>query len=1009
MAVFERQFFDDLAARLTANLVHTAAPVDRDRISDQAAQLAIRECLFAALLAQMAVLPKMPESDEKSLADCLQAFFCDQETARSLAVLLRGKPADTENLLYLWNRIGVDAQMPDKFDWGEAMSTFESVFGATANRKPALTALFDSDNWRYAGGKSSEYRQQIEQLLDVLSAVDLESLLVNAGRVQVGGDVQGCIIITGDNNHLNVENLGPDGLTGKNRKGGSPQQIAVQQYCQTICRQFANINLFGRLPQVEAEAEDTIERMQDITYGFVPLSLCEWQEGNRAEAVSLDYRQLFTENTSQIRVLIRGLPGSGKSTLLRYLAYHYAAESDIGENQRVPVVVRLKDLDLSRGDLPSIIKRAIDAACRDYPQFEMLCRPGVFLDKRMILLLDGIDEIEEDQTRADFARALDAFATDFPRCQIVVTSRPAALNAGDYRQFRTLELKTLDPETINDYLHKWFSRQEERCRQLQKVFAEKSRVGELAANPFLLSMICYTFDQEGDAALVERRSALYQNCTRILLQRLYDDGESNRPAEAQQREMNNILNLLKEISLRFFLWDEADFPVNYVNTIGGSLGSDIGPHESNNLLYFIERKTGLLLQTGNGFTFVHRSLWEYFTALALMDKPLNYVLRHAANVDWEEVLRLYAGMQPTIEDVRSFLEKLWPLNRPLALRVTTEVDVPAGELVKPLLQAESKQNKLLLIDAIRQFLPLISPPGRRELVRETLQVLLLECQETDCEVIYAAQQFLEEMQMAPLNAGGLIYQLLELDLAEQRQEELLRDADNLFQWIEVEGGSFLMGDDRFEQDEQPVHEVQLSSFLMSKHPVTNQLLAASKFPLGEKYSNYGGEAHPAIGNSWFEAYYFSLWIGAQLPTEAQWEYAARGGNRGSNTAYYFGDNPEELPQHAWFAESREGNVAHPVDEINPRSGKENLNPLGMANMLGNVQEWCADWYSSDYYSKLSDESPVHDPPGPPSGVYRVIRGGSWAINARFCRVSFRNRDDPADRNSVLGFRLLRTP
>lgn len=113
---------------------------------------------------------------------------------------------------------------------------------------------------------------------------------------------------------------------------------------------------------------------------------------------------------------------------------------------------------------------------------------------------------------------------------------------------------------------------------------------------------------------------------------------------------------------------------------------------------------------------MHRSLWECFTALALRDKTNDFVIHHAANPDWEEVVRLYAGLLQNDDKVLELVNGLWNLNRPLALRVTTEVKTPAAELLKPLLAKKgSKQSKLLLIDGLEQSLRLIAGDSKRML------------------------------------------------------------------------------------------------------------------------------------------------------------------------------------------------------------------------------------------------------------------------------------------------------
>ncbi len=368
-------------------------------------------------------------------------------------------------------------------------------------------------------------------------------------------------------------------------------------------------------------------------------------------------------------------------------------------------------------------------------------------------------------------------------------------------------------------------------------------------------------------------------------------------------------------------------------------------------------------------------------------------------------MRLYAGLLEDAKKVEDLIHGLWTINRPLALRVTTELDTPAAKLLKPLIESEEgNQGKLLLIDSLAQSLPLIADErARRTLVEETLRILLLDCKETNCEVIYHAQELLERVGLQPLAPGGLIYELLDLGNAEKRQKMLLADPKNHFEWIEVEGGEFLMGDDEHEPDERPVRRVRVNSFRMMKHPVTNRM--QRDFPFGEKY-NVGGDDCPAVGNTWYEAYYFALWIGCRLPTEAEWEYAARGGKKRlrDGMQYYFDGGEDELPNHAWFGEPP-GRPAHPVTEVNPRTGKENLNPLGLANMLGNVWEWCADWYGN-YEAPDHPDDVVENPKGPPSGTRRVLRGGAYSNPALHLRCAYRLWNFPTNRIFNVGFRCV---
>ncbi|OQZ00821.1 MAG: hypothetical protein B6D35_05245 [Candidatus Brocadia sp. UTAMX2] len=793
-------------------------------------------------------------------------------------------------------------------------------------------------------------------------------------------------------------------LTGAGA-GGSLQRSETQDfmrnYCKRIQLKFSSMYFFGSQCQHAGKSGETFDHMASIDEGFVPLYLSDWQRvATGSDVEPLGIEDLFINGFKEPRFLVRGLPGGGKTTLMRYLVHRFATLGAEGKKELIPVYVRLRDFCCTKNTLDEFVKQQINEDSDSPEMLDVLCDKRRFLEQPMALFLDGLDEIEDPETNKKIAGIMDAFAKKYPRCRIIVTSRPIGLKSEDYPGYRPLDLLPLDDLVMKEYLGKWFKDDTDKIDVLWKTFGDKPRIRALAANPFLLSMICFTFGIDDKAELIERRSQLYANCTRSLLDRPYDTDQ--RQTGKVHITYEEALGLLKDISLKFFLWQEADFDPDHVKVIGRSHPTAALPGKTDEVLDLLQRETGLIQRLKEGYTFVHRSLWEYFTALALLEKKQEFVIRHAANPDWEEVVRLYAGLLVRDDDVKELINGLWTINRPLALRVTTEVKTSVDEIIQPLIEQEQgNQGKLLLIDSLEQSLPLVSEAERQNLVQETLRIMLLECGERDCEVIYRTQILLTNMELKPLEPGGILYELLDLEHAAERQRAFLNDPANCLEWIGVQGGTFLMGDDNHGDNERPAHQVKVDSFFMAKHPVTNRMLA--NFPLGKKYPNYGGDSHPAVSNTWFEAYYCALWLDARLPTEAEWEYAARGGESARRPQYYFGDNPEDLTSHAWFGEADKPH-AHAVDEVNPHAGAENLNSLGLANMHGNVYEWCADWYDADYYKS----SPKEEPRGPEKGSSRVMRGGSWTSVAQNCRSANRSSNAPDNRFNRVGIRLTRS-
>ncbi len=199
-------------------------------------------------------------------------------------------------------------------------------------------------------------------------------------------------------------------------------------------------------------------------------------------------------------------------------------------------------------------------------------------------------------------------------------------------------------------------------------------------------------------------------------------------------------------------------------------------------------------------------------------------------------------------------------------------------------------------------------------------------------------------------------------------------------WAAIPGGRFAMGSGA----DGPGHEVTMSPLRMLEHPLTNALYR-KLVPEHE-----GSDDLPVVRVSWFRAYACAAWLGGRLPTEAEWEYAARGG---SPHAYSDRNGHETTLEKVGWYDKNSGGKLHEVMQLEP-------NPWGLCDMYGNASEWVADWYG-----EYSDEAQV-DPWGPPSGMDRVIRGGSFRVSAGYARAANRIWYDPENRSDGIGFRVV---
>ena len=220
----------------------------------------------------------------------------------------------------------------------------------------------------------------------------------------------------------------------------------------------------------------------------------------------------------------------------------------------------------------------------------------------------------------------------------------------------------------------------------------------------------------------------------------------------------------------------------------------------------------------------------------------------------------------------------------------------------------------------------------------------------------------------------------------------------------IPAGSFEMGDhfDEGNDRELPIHEVELDAFYMDAYQVTvgqfKQFIEDSGYDYDDwdyvaEYSP--GDGFPMVYVSWNDATAYARWAGRRLPTEAEWEYAARGGLAGKR--YPGGDHvSHDDANYDGIGGEDKWSECAPV-------GSFEANEYGLYDMAGNVWEWCQDWYGEDYYSN----SPAKNPPGPGTGSYRVLRGGSWASTVDNLRVAYRrNHGSPAGRYANYGFRCV---
>ncbi len=258
--------------------------------------------------------------------------------------------------------------------------------------------------------------------------------------------------------------------------------------------------------------------------------------------------------------------------------------------------------------------------------------------------------------------------------------------------------------------------------------------------------------------------------------------------------------------------------------------------------------------------------------------------------------------------------------------------------------------------------------------------------------------------------------------------------------VKIEGGTFEMGDQFNEgnEDEQPVHKVKIDTFYLSKYEITTKQFCAFLNSLEQNKENeakikqwieitgehsliekteegfrhkFNYESHPMIKVTWYGAKSFCDWIGCRLPTEAEWEYAARNG--GEKVRFSWGNSKSTKYANSWKYSGKLTSILVMPDLFNSRGtvpvGSFSPNKLGLYDMSGNAEEWCSDWYDEKYYKEVVKDKdvPVVNPQGSEKGDTKVVRGGSWFDELSRLRTANREARYPDLLSNTIGFRICR--
>ena len=724
------------------------------------------------------------------------------------------------------------------------------------------------------------------------------------------------------------------------------------------------------------------------------------------------------------RLVVLGDPGSGKTTLLRYLALLYAQDMaqgsgvvptklDLAESGHLPILLPLRQIG-------TFLKTHSDESVEGHALLlrflhqslnnERIAVPLDFFDAylasgRAVILLDGLDEVAGSNLRRRVARLVEAFTRAYADCRLVVTSRivgyTGAARLGE--AYVTTTVRDFTLRDVERFLHHWHqlvavgqmgpgptaqNHAQKQTKQLLEAIQNNERIRELAINPLILTVLALVHRDR--VKLPDRRSELYAEAIDVLLGK-WDEARGvteqpildDKPFDAGDKRL-----MLQAVALHMHEERQKDIEVDALRRLLFDLFLEMvndnrkAERAVNRFLQMIEERTGLLTARGEGvYAFSHLTFQEYLAALAVAarDDYVAYLLKNIGDSWWKEVVLLVAGFL-------SMLSKE---------RTTRLIQAIADAKDEP----EPYHNLVLAMECLRDA-------GENRVIGDlntTLQQRLRHGLE-------APPSLLSRWFKGRLASNAWIERRSAVVTA------LVRSGAGYWtqpygepEWVRIPAGEFVMGSDEGDDNEKPQHRLHIDEFFIARVPVTNAqyflFVQATEQQMPSHWEDDRPpkhlESHPVTRVTWHDAIAYCDWLsqvtGKQimLPSEAQWEKAARGSK--DARVYPWGDAYDRLKCNG---EELGIGTTTPIGVF-----PDGASPYGILDMSGNVWEWTSSLYEA--YPYQTDDG--REPQKANDDMSFVWRGGSFLFDKSWLRCSFRLWDDPYLRVSHLGFRVILSP
>ena len=799
-----------------------------------------------------------------------------------------------------------------------------------------------------------------------------------------------------------------------------PLNQALNHYLDNLIAAHEHLRLQG----IRAGSQPLSVALEKV---YVSLTAVDKRVGKSEPVQGVDFRESGLTIGAALQnyqlLVIIGDPGSGKTTLLSYLALTYArtlrdsvdlVKDRLGfsEIENLPILLPLRDLGrhlLEKypnpgKDGPALL---LDYLLEYYQSQEIDLPDDFFSDYlekgKATLLLDGMDEVADPILRQRVARLIEKFSERYLKCRFVVTSREVGYEGASRigAQFGLAKVRDFSPSEVRQFVRDWTRVVEATLAQseapevlrLADVQAEKliqaidtnPRVADLAVNPLLLTVIALVHRYR--AQLPERRSELYEEVVEVLLGHWDEAKGLDQAVEVAGIKMDSgdRRSLLEPVAFWMHARNQREIERDDLHTLllpafKSMTGSDIRADRAlNDFLRVINERSGLLIERGVGmYGFAHLTFQEYLVARALADRKdaLDFTLKHLSDAWWREVILLQAGY------------------------LSTQGKRRVSELIRILMNADPKTE----------------PEPHHHLLLAAECLFDVGPARVEGDLLGEARRRLKKQADAPFKKGDKVLVLANITasnaLARLESGQVVAHFWKLPygepEWISIPAGEFWMGDDKSNyDDERPQHKLYLIEYKIARVPVTNAQYALyvqdAKVKPPEHWRGGdvppGLENHPVVNVSWAEALTYCEWLGEKieksvcLPSEAEWEKAARGEK--DKRAYPWGSDWRELDCNS---DELGLNDTTPVGLF-----LNGASPYGLLDISGNVWEWTRTIWDDKfkYPYKIEDGREILQ-----ADATRVLRGGSFLNHADLARCSSRHRNFPGSRHPHNGFRVM---